>query len=129
MTRVKQIEKKKQIGKDTMDALCSFHKEIIFPRMFDKLTFDQVCEMEFEIEIFHGHPYLLSSQFWFSYPRHPSTCFEMKHKGSNALILGRIIPESFLEMIGRDSHFKIGWTQDVSQVSSNSYASTPIFLC
>ena len=62
---------------------------VVFPRMFEKLRFDMVAEVEYHFEVDKKRVYVTKSEFWMSSDRAPAGHFVIEFTGEERKSMGR----------------------------------------
>ena len=106
----------------TVQAFVRLHKNQIFPKLFQQLTFDMVAEIEFDIEKKGKVFFLTSSNFWMTPDRQEKGHFQIVFQDTDAKTFGKLVHPGMVNAVQkRNASFKVGYTQNLANVDKPEY--------
>ena len=106
----------------TIQAFVRLHKNQIFPKLFQQLTFDMVAEIEFDIEKKGKVFFLTSSNFWMTPDRQEEGHFQIVFQDTDAKTFGKLVHPGIVNAVQkRNASFKVGYTQNLANVDKPEY--------
>ena len=110
------------VANATVQAFVRLHKNEIFPKLFQQLTFDMVAEIEFDIEKKGKVFFLTSSNFWMTPDRQEEGHFQIVFQDADAKKFGKLVHSGMVNAVQkRNASFKVGYTQNLTNVAKPEY--------
>ena len=110
------------VANATVQAFVRLHKNEIFPKLFQQLTFDMVAEIEFDIEKKGKVFFLTSSNFWMTPDRREEGHFQIVFQDTDAKTFGKLVHSGMVNVVQkRNASFKVGYTQNLANVDKPEY--------
>lgn len=121
-TRALATRPKLNKANELLSELGKMHRQFIFPALFKRLTFDMVCEVEYDCEVCDGRFRVMRTNCWLApgrpdKARLPTICFPKEQ----ACSLGAIFDDEIKQTIGlQNKRFSIGYTKDPTYVEKQN---------